>query len=306
MSKYNQPDPRNENTLVYVNGLVKRDEAKVSVLDSVVQGGDAVWEGLRVYKGHIFQLEEHLSRLLRSAHVLTFQQVPERKKVREAIFETLCANQMYDGVHIRLTLTRGPKSTSGMNPQLNTQGCTLIVLPEYKGLVYGDEGLSLITSSVRRNPPWALDSKIHHNNLLNNILAKIEANYAGADDAVMLDQHGYVSETNATNIFMVRNKSVYTPYPNSCLPGLTRQAILEMASEQSLACTEKDITMAELYTADEVFTTGTMGGLSWVRQIDGRLIGNGEKGDMVTELQQWYGEKVKAEAVPVPGLRQAD
>lgn len=300
MSKYNQPDPRNEDTLVYVNGLVKRQEAKVSVLDSVVQGGDAVWEGLRVYKGHIFQLEQHLDRLMHSAHILDFENVPTRDEVRRAIFETLRANTMTDGVHIRLTLTRGEKTTSGMNPQLNTKGCTLIVLAEHKGLVYGDEGLTLITSSIRRNPPFALDSKIHHNNLLNNILAKIEANYAGADDAVMLDQHGYLSETNATNLFLVKDEVVYTPFANSCLPGFTRQAVLEISKKHKLPFKEKDLTMAEMYTADEVFTTGTMGALSWVKTIDGRQIGAGRKGRMTKELQEWYGEKVVAEAVSIP------
>ena len=300
MSKFNQPDPRNANTLVYVNGLVKREEAKVSVLDSVVQGGDAVWEGLRVYNGHIFQLEQHLDRLMHSAHILDFKNVPDRKAVRNAIFETLRANNMTDGVHIRLTLTRGLKSTSGMNPNLNIHGCTLIVLPEYKGLVYGDDGLTLITSSVRRNPPFALDSKIHHNNLINNILAKIEANYAGADDAVMLDQHGYLSETNATNLFLVKDEVLYTPFANSCLPGFTRQAVMEIAEAQKVPFKKKDMTMAEMYIADEVFTTGTMGALSWVKTIDGRQIGDGRKGRMTQELQEWYGEKVKEEAVPIP------
>lgn len=300
MSKYNQPDPRNENTMVYVNGLVPRAEAKVSVLDSVVQGGDAVWEGLRVYKGHIFQLEQHLDRLMHSAHILDFKNIPHRKEVRQAIFDTLKANKMTDGVHIRLTLTRGLKSTSGMNPNLNIYGCTLIVLPEYKGLVYGDEGLKLITSSVRRNPPFALDSKIHHNNLINNILAKIEANYAGADDAVMLDHNGFLSETNATNLFLVKDEVLYTPFANSCLPGFTRQAVLEIARAQKLPFKEKDLTMAEMYIADEVFTTGTMGALSWVKTIDGRQIGIGRKGRMTQELQEWYAEKVKEEAVPLP------
>ena len=160
MAKFNQPDPRNAGTWCWVNGLVKREEAKVSVLDSVVQGGDAVWEGLRVSQGKIYQLEEHLDRLLASAHALLFEAVPERDAVKQAVFDTLEANNMRDGVHIRLTLTRGEKSTSGMDPRLNVHGCTLVVLPEYKGAVYGDGNLKLITSSVRRNGPSYLDSKI--------------------------------------------------------------------------------------------------------------------------------------------------
>ena len=300
MSKYNQPDPRNQGTYVFVNKLVKREEASVSVLDSAVQGGDAVWEGLRVYHGRIFQLEEHLSRLLDSAHILHFQDVPTREFIREAIFKTLKANDMKDGVHIRLTLTRGMKGTSGMNPQLNNQGCTLIVLPEYKGLVYGEDGLRLITSSVRRNSPATLDSKIHHNNLLNNILAKIEANNARADDAIMLDLHGYVSETNATNIFFSRNGALFTPTADSCLPGMTRACVIELARENGIELIERNCSVAEFYAADEVFTTGTMGALSWVREIDGRRIGKGEKGPQVLRLQRAYQQKVEREAVKVP------
>ena len=300
MSKYNQPDPRNEDTLVYVNDLVKRDDAKVSVLDSSVQGGDAVWEGLRLYNGKIFQLEEHLSRLLHSAHILDFQNIPDRDNIRKAIFETLKANDMRDGVHIRLTLTRGVKTTSGMNPNLNQQGCTLIVLPEYKGLVYGEEGISLITSSVRRNSPSTLDSKIHHNNLLNNILAKIEANYAGADDAVMLDLDGFVSETNATNIFYFKDGNLYTPHADSCLPGMTRSCVLELAGKEGFKVSEKNCSVAEFYVADEVFTTGTMGALSWVKEIDGRRIANAKKGHLTKRLQELYNQKVDREAVAVP------
>lgn len=292
MSKFNLPDERNEDTWVYVNGLVKRKEAKVSVLDSVVQGGDAVWEGLRLYKGKIFQLEEHLQRLVNSAKVLAFRQIPSKESIKKAIEETLEANGMIDGVHLRLTLTRGLKSTSGMNPDLNVYGCTLIILPEYKGLVYGDEGLKLITSSVRRNPPWSLDSKIHHNNLLNNILAKIEANHAEADDAVMLDEHGFVSETNATNVFFVKGGKLLTPFANSCLPGLTRAKVLELAERENIPCAEKNITMAETYTADEMFTTGTMGGLSWVKEVDGRMIGEGRQGNLTLKLNKLYQKEV--------------
>ena len=158
MSKYNQPDPRNEGTWVHVGGqLLKREDAKISVLDSLVQGGDGVWEGLRVSDGKIFQLEEHLDRMFDPARAMHFENVPSRDEVRTAVFDTLKANNMRDGVHIRLTLSRGKKSTSGMNPQLNVFGCTLIVLSEYKPPVYGQEGTRLITSSIRRNAPQCLD-----------------------------------------------------------------------------------------------------------------------------------------------------
>ena len=285
MAKYNQPDPRNEKTMVWVNGLVPRQEATISVLDSVVQGGDAVWEGLRIRQGRAFQLEEHVSRLRASAHALAFTDIPSAEEVYDAIFQTLLANDMTDGVHARITLTRGKKSTSGMDPRLNVFGPTLIVLAEYKGLVYGDEGISLISSSVRRNSPATLDSKIHHNNLLNNILAKIEANVASADDAIMLDLEGFVAETNATNVFAIKDGSVLTPSAVACLPGLTRNLVIELAQRDGMEVREDRISLSQFYTADEVFTTGTRGGLAHVAFIDGRAIGDGLKGPVTERLQ---------------------
>ncbi len=197
-------DERNRDLIVSVGGkLSHRDEAAVSPFDSAVQGGDAVWEGLRLYQGRIFRLAEHLARLRRSAQALAFTQIPSADEITAEIRRTLAANHMTDSVHIRLTLTRGVKVTSGMDPRLNQSGPTLIVLPEHKPPVYDAGGITLITSSVRRTGPDSLDPKIHHNNLLTSILAKIEANVAGADDAVMLDQRGFVAETNATHIFLV-------------------------------------------------------------------------------------------------------
>ena len=270
-----QFNPLNENILVSINGkLFPRREAGISVFDSVVQGGDAVWEGLRVYNGKIFCLQEHLTRLQESAHALMFQQIPGTEKIKQAIFETLQANKMRDGVHIRLTLTRGEKITSGMDPRLNQKGCTLIVVAEWKKPVYGDESISLITASVRRNSPMHIDSKIHHNNLINNILAKIEANIAGADDALMLDNLGFVAETNACNIFMLKKETLLTPHADACLPGITRRKVLAIAEQHRIAVAEKNISLTEMYNADIVFTTGTMGELTRVRQVDGRLIVN--------------------------------
>src|ERR1700676_3966228 len=197
-------DERNRDLIVNVGGrLTHRDEAGVSPFDSAVQGGDAVWEGLRLANGRIFALDEHLARLRRSAHALAFDAIPSDAEIVSEIKRTLAANGMRDGVHIRLTLTRGVKITSGMDPRLNASGPTLIVLAEFKDPVYDASGIKLITSSVRRSAPDSLDPKIHHNNLLTSILAKIEANVAGADDAVLLDHRGFVAETNATHIFLV-------------------------------------------------------------------------------------------------------
>src|ERR1041385_3040545 len=188
-------DERNRDLLVNINGrLVHRDQAGISPFDSAAQGGDAVWEGLRLYDGRIFKLREHLARLRRSAEALSFAEILTEEEMVEEIKRTLAANTMRDGVHIRLTLTRGVKITSGMDPRLNQSGPTLIVLAEYKPPVYAKTGLTLITSKTRRPPPEVLDARIHHANLLNSILAKIEANEAGADDALMLDTRGFVAE----------------------------------------------------------------------------------------------------------------
>ena len=285
----NYPDPRNADILVHVNGqIVPRKDARVSVFDSVVQGGDAVWEGLRVYKGRIAALGGHLQRLQNSAKSLAFEKVPTSDDIRAAIFSTLNANGMTDDAHIRLTLTRGEKITSGMNPRFNQAGCSLIVLAEWKPPVYSDAGISVITSSIRRNTPQCLDSKIHHNNLLNNILASIEANVAGVDAAVMLDVNGFVSETNDTNIFLVRDGELLTPFADSCLPGLTRQMILDIADQEGIPALEKNLSMSEVYSADEVFTTGTMGELTPILVADGRGIGNGACGEMTRRLQQLH------------------
>ena len=285
------PDPRNADILIHVGGELKpRDEAKVSVFDSVVQGGDAVWEGLRVYNGRIADLGAHLDRLFASAHALAFSGVPAREAVRKTLFETLRANGMRDGAHVRLTLTRGEKITSGMSPHWNQSGCTLIVLAEWKALVYDPEGIRLVTASVRRNSPQFLDSKIHHNNLLNNILAKIEANHAGADDAVMLDAQGFVSETNATNMFLVRADALLTPHADSCLPGITRASVIRMSRSHGFEVVERNLSTSELYTADEAFVTGTMGGLTPVLEVDGRQIGSGTKGPLTQRLQELFAD----------------
>ena len=298
------PDPRNAGILIHVGGELKpRADAKVSVFDSSVQGGDAVWEGLRVYDGRIADLDAHLDRLFDSAHAMAFTETPSRDEVKSAIFETLEANGMRDGVHIRLTLTRGMKTTSGMSPRFNQYGPCLIVLAEWKAPVYDQSGIRLITSSIRRNNPQCIDSKIHHNNLINNILAKIEANHAGADDALMLDLNGFVSETNATNVFLIKRGALLTPHADSCLPGITRGVVIQIARMEGIPLVERNISLAEVYTAGEMFTTGTMGELSPVLEVDGRRIGAGKRGDLTERLQQlhaaWVSEN--GELLPAAG-----
>jgi branched-chain amino acid aminotransferase len=293
-------DERNRDLIVSVAGrLTHRDQAAVSPFDSVVQGGDAVWEGLRLYQGRIFRLDEHLARLRRSAQALAFEQIPSDTQITAEIRRTLAANNMSDNVHIRLTLTRGVKITSGMDPRLNQSGPTLIVLPEHKAPVYDAGGITLITASVRRTAPDSLDPKIHHNNLLTSILAKIEANVAGADDAVMLDQRGFVAETNATHLFLVSGGVLCTPTTAACPEGITRQAVLELAAGAGLPVAVGDYSLTQLYSAGELFVTGTMGGLTPVLAVDGRPIGDGKPGPVTAQLTDLFAQLTGATGIQV-------
>jgi len=293
-------DERNRDLIVNLNGqLIHRDKAGISPFDSAVQGGDAVWEGLRLYRGRIFKLQEHLDRLHRSATALSFAEIPPREKIIEEIKRTLAANEMQDGVHIRLTLTRGVKITSGMDPRLNQSGSTLIILAEHKAPVYTKTGLTLITSSFRRPSPEILDCKIHHANLLNSILAKIEANNAGADDALMLDTRGFVAETNATHLFIVRKGEVATSRVVACPEGITRATVIEICAAEKIRCTETDLSPVDVYGADEIFCTGTMGELAGVIKIDNRIIGDGKVGLMTKRLSELYAQRTASEGVEV-------
>ncbi|KAJ8440114.1 hypothetical protein Cgig2_003439 [Carnegiea gigantea] len=275
------PVPANEKLLAWVgNEILPRDSAKVSVFDSVVQGGDSVWEGLRIYKGKIFKLEEHLDRLFDSAKALAFNNVPTRE-------EELISSPVFYGN---------------------------AVLAEWKPPVYDNtKGIILVTATTRRNSPNNLDSKIHHNNLLNNILAKIEGNNANADDAIMLDKDGYVSETNATNIFMVKKGRVLTPHVDYCLPGITRATVMDLIVKEGFILEERRISLSEFHTADEtaiscsvtffllqVWTTGTMGELSPVVKIDGRVVGDGQVGPVTRRLQNAYKKLTEESGVPIP------
>ena len=293
-------DERNRDLIVNLNGqLIHRDKAGISPFDSAVQGGDAVWEGLRLYRGRIFKLQEHLDRLHRSATALSFAEIPPREKIIDEIKRTLAANEMQDGVHIRLTLTRGVKITSGMDPRLNQSGSTLIILAEHKASVYTKTGLTLITSKFRRPSPEILDCKIHHANLLNSILAKIEANNAGADDALMLDTRGFVAETNATHVFIVRKGDVATSRVVACPEGITRAIVIEICAAEKIRCIETDLSPVDVYGADEIFCTGTMGELAGVIKIDYRIIGDGKVGPMTKRLSELYAQRTASEGVEV-------
>ena len=291
-------DPRNDDLQVWIDRrLSHRDQARISPFDSLAQGGDGVWEGLRLYDGRIFRLTEHLARLRRSAKALAFDRIPTDAELTAAIGECLAANGMRDDVHIRLTLSRGEKITSGMDPRLNQAGPTLIVLAEFKSPVYDAGGISLITSAQRRPRADMLDPKIHHNNLLPSILAKVEANVAGADDALILDDQGFVAETNATHFFHVLDGVVRTSTTRACPEGITRDAVLELCESLGLPSAVGDFSLTEVYNADEAFVTGTMGGLTPVLSVDGRPIDG--PGPVTAKLVSAYAEMTQREGTPV-------
>ncbi|MGE0605600.1 MAG: aminotransferase class IV [Pirellulales bacterium] len=293
-------DERNRDLVVNINGqLVHRDQAGISPFDSVVQGGDAVWEGLRLYQGKIFRLGAHLDRLRDSAVALAFAEIPSHPRITDEIRRTLAANNMHDNVHVRLTLTRGVKYTSGMDPRLNTVGPTLIVLAEHKPPVYDKSGVTLVTSTIRRPAPDVLDPKIHHNNLINSILAKIQANAAGADDALMLDQRGFVAETNATHVFLVHGGTILTPHTHACPEGITRSVVLDICRRENLPHEVADLSLVDVYRANEMFCTGTMGELASVIRVDGRTIGTGQTGPVTRRLMELFAAVVAVEGEAV-------
>ena len=294
-----QFDPRNDDIQIFIKDkLYPRNKAKISVFDSAVQGGDAVWEGLRVYPEGIVCLDKHLSRLQESAKALAFSDIPTKEFIKNAIKQTLDANGMNDETHIRLTLTRGKKITSGMDPRLNQSGSCLIVLAEWKQLVYDNtSGIKVISTSTRRNAPQFLDSKIHHANLLNNIMAKIQANIAGKDAGLMLDEGGFVAELNGTNIFMIKNNMVYTPFAHACLPGITRNTIIDMCRANNIEVKEENLSLSQFINAEAVFATGTMGEITPIIEIDGRSIS--AKNNLLETIQTIFNKNIRSMCEPV-------
>jgi branched-chain amino acid aminotransferase len=264
-----------------------------------VQNGDAVWEGLRVYDGKIFRLNEHLDRLQHSAKALAYEGIPSHEELIEQIKRTLAANDMRDGVHIRLKLTRGLKYTSGLDPRINQVGPTLIILAEHKPPVYDKTGIRLITSTYRRPNADVLDQKIHSSNQLTSILAKIQANASGADDALMLDQRGFVAETNATHVYIVDKDRVLTPTTAACPEGITRSVVIELCEQNDIECEVGDFTLAEIYRANEMFCSGTMGELASVVEVDGRQIADGGTGPVTKRLSELFRALTEKEGVVV-------
>jgi branched-chain amino acid aminotransferase len=283
-------DPRNRDILIYVNGELRpRSQAVVSVFDSGFILGDGVWEGLRVHRGRIAFLEAHLDRLYEAAKAIDLDIGLERAALTRALHQTLAANRMSDGVHMRLMVTRGLKSTPYQDPRASVGPATVVIIPEYKvprpELL--TQGVRLFTVHVRRGAPDVQDPKLNSHSKLNCITACIQAIKAGADEALMLDPHGFVATCNSTHFFIVRRGEVWTSRGNYCIAGITRANVLRLCHENGIPVFEKNFSLTETYSAEEAFITGTYAGIAPVTEIDGRRI-SAARGAMVERLQQLY------------------
>jgi len=272
-------DPRNDAVLVYVSGELKpRAEAVVSVFDSGFVFGDGVWEGLRVHGGHPMFLDQHLDRIYEGAKAIALDIGLSRHDLRRAIYQTLRANEMTDGVHVRVMVTRGVKRTPYQDPRMTVGPATIVIVPEYKQprrAILGT-GIRLFTVHVRRPYPDVLDPKLNTHSKLNDITACIQAYSAGADEALMLDPHGFVATCNSTHFFVVRRGELWTSSGAFCLGGITRGAVLRLSREAGIPTYERDFSLTDVYGADEAFVSGTFAGIVPVREVDGRMIGDGD------------------------------
>lgn len=285
------PDPRNEDVLIYINGdLVPRSEAKISVFDSGFLVGDGVWEGLRLQNGVLVFLDEHLERLFEGAKTIALDIGMTREELKAALLETTQANDMHDGVHVRLMVTRGVKKTPSQDPRLTVGGATVVIIAEHKesNPTTSAQGVRLFTSTIRRPPPDTLDPKLNCHSKLHEVIALAQAIHAGADEALMLDVRGAVSTCNATNFFVIRRGEVWTSTGQYCMNGITRSKVIGACRENDIPVFLRDFSLTDVYGADEAFVTGTFGGLTPVTEVDGRVIGDGQTGVITARLKDLY------------------
>lgn len=297
------PDPRNAAIRISVNGeLFARDQARVSVFDSGFVLGDGVWEGLRLHDGGLPFLDQHLDRLYEGARAIDLDIGLTREQLTQRIVDTLCTNDMHSDVHIRLMVTRGVKATPHQDPRFVIGGATIVIIPEYKNPLpeIVERGIRLFTAHVRRGAPDVQDPKLNSHSKLNCILACIQAQKAGYDEALMLDPHGFVSTCNSTHFFIVRHGEVWTSSGKYCLGGITRANVIRLCHTNDIPVFEKDFSLTDVYGADEAFVTGTFAGVVPVREIDGRIMGDGKRGPMVERLQKLYMALVKTESASGP------
>ena len=293
-----QDDPRNASILININGeLLPREKAMVSVFDSGFVLGDGVWEGLRVHNGKIAFLDAHLDRLYGGAKAIDMEMDVSPQQLNERLYKTLKQNQMHEGVHIRLMVSRGIKATPYQDPRVTITPPTIVIIPEYKQALPETalKGISLFTVHVRRGYPDVQDPKLNSHSKLNCITACIQATRAGADEALMLDPHGFVATCNSTHFFIVKKGEVWTSSGDYCLDGITRGVVIQLCENNDIPVFQKNFSLTDVYRADEAFVTGTFAGLAPVRDIDGRTMGNGERGPMVEKLQKLYLELLERE-----------
>lgn len=289
------PDERNATVLIYINGdLVPRNDAKISVFDSGYLVGDGVWEGIRLHEGVFVFLDEHLNRLFQAAKMVHMEIGMTRQELTEALYQTIHANGMHDGVHARLMVTRGIKKTPSQDPRLVIGPPTIVIIAEHKlaDPATADAGVRLFTSTIRRGSPDYLDPRLNCHSKLHEVIALVQALEAGADEALMLDLHGFVATCNATNFFIVRKGEVWTSTGQYCMNGITRGKVLQLCRQQGIPAYEKNFSLVDVYDADEAFVTGTFGGLTPVINVDGRVIGEGKLGAMTRGLRDLYHDAI--------------
>lgn len=293
-----QQDPRNESIKININGeLFPREDAKISVFDSGYILGDGIWEGLRFHKGKVLFAKEHMRRLYEGAKALDMDMEIGPQEMLERVYQTCRANDMESGVHIRLMVTRGIKSTPYQDPRMTITPPTVVIIPEYKSPTEAtiETGIRLFTVHVRRGYPDVQDPKLNTHSKLNCITACIQAAKAGADEALMLDPHGFVATCNSTHFFIVRDGEVWTSSGDYCLDGITRRSIVNLCRDNGIPAYERNFSLTDVYGADEAFVTGTFAGVAPAVEIDGRTIGSGAPGEMVARLRALYLDKIERE-----------
>jgi len=288
-------DDRNDNILIYVNGeLFPRNEAKISVFDSGYLVGDGIWEALRLHDDVLVFLDEHLNRLWQAAATVGMDLKMTREELADKLWQTLRANDMHDGVHVRFMVTRGTKKTPSQDPRMVLSGPNLVIIPEYKqaSSESRNRGVTLFTSTIRRGSPDYLDPRLNCHSKLHEVMALVQAIEAGADEALMLDIHGFVATCNATNFFIAKDGEVWTSTGQYCMNGITRGKIIKVSNDNDIPCYQKNFSLFDVYGADEAFVTGTFGGLTPVVKVDGRVIGDGKPGTMTEKLSALYEAEV--------------
>jgi len=285
------PDKRNQEILIYINEeLLPRERAKISVFDSGYLVGDGIWEAMRLHDGVLVFADMHLNRLWRAAAAVKMELGLSKKELLDKVWKVIHVNEMNDNVHVRIMITRGVKKTPSQDPRLTMSGPNIVIIAEHKAASKDsqEKGITLFTSTIRRGRPDYLDPRLNCHSKLHEVQALIQAIEAGADEALMLDIHGFVSTCNATNFFMVKNEELWTSTGQYCMNGITRTNIIKCGIKNGLVVKEKNFSLYDTYDADEAFVTGTFGGVTPVTKIDGRIIGNGGFGNISRQISSWY------------------